>query len=69
MGFWVCAQLQPQRERLALHCLQTVNKFEVYSPRVPVTVVNKRRKDPCCSISRSSLDTALCRLSVRRQRF
>jgi transcription antitermination factor NusG len=46
MGFWVCAQLQPQRERLALHCLTKVNRFEIYSPRVPVTVVNKRRKDP-----------------------
>jgi transcriptional antiterminator RfaH len=44
--YWTCAQLQPQRERLALHCLTMVNGFEVYSPRVPSAVINKRRKDP-----------------------
>jgi transcriptional antiterminator RfaH len=33
MPFWACAQLQPQRERLALHCL-TLAGYEVYSPRL-----------------------------------
>lgn len=34
MGYWACAQLQPSREQLALHCLCEVGKFEVYSPRI-----------------------------------
>jgi transcriptional antiterminator RfaH len=33
MAFWACAQLQPQRERLALHCL-ALEGFEVYLPRL-----------------------------------
>jgi transcriptional antiterminator RfaH len=31
--YWACAQLQPQRERLALHCLALAG-FEVYQPRL-----------------------------------
>ena len=31
--FWCCAQIEPYRERLALHCLG-LNGFEVYCPRV-----------------------------------
>jgi transcriptional antiterminator RfaH len=31
--FWVCAQLEPQRTALALHCLG-LNGFEVYCPRI-----------------------------------
>src|SRR5262245_46655093 len=31
--FWACAQLQPNRERLALHCLGLVG-FTVYAPRM-----------------------------------
>jgi transcription antitermination factor NusG len=34
MSYWACAQLEPSRERLALHCLSKVNGFEVYSPRI-----------------------------------
>jgi transcriptional antiterminator RfaH len=34
MAFWSCVQLEPCRERLALHCLSKVNGFEVYSPRI-----------------------------------
>jgi transcription antitermination factor NusG len=34
MAYWSCVQLEPNRERLALHCLSTVNGFEVYSPRI-----------------------------------
>src|SRR5262245_17691952 len=33
MPFWACAQLQPQRERLAQHCL-TLNGYETYLPRL-----------------------------------
>ncbi len=34
MAFWACVQLEPNRERLALHCLSTVNGFKIYSPRI-----------------------------------
>jgi transcriptional antiterminator RfaH len=34
MAFWACVQLEPNRERLALHCLSKVNGFEIYSPRI-----------------------------------
>ena len=34
MGYWSCVQLEPYRERLALHCLAKVNNFEIYSPRI-----------------------------------
>lgn len=30
---WVCAQLEPQRTALALHCL-SLNGFETYCPRL-----------------------------------
>src|SRR5262245_58009936 len=33
MSFWACAQLQPQRERLALHCL-TLAGYATYLPRL-----------------------------------
>jgi transcriptional antiterminator RfaH len=33
MAFWACAQLQPQRERLALHCL-TLEGYVTYFPRL-----------------------------------
>jgi transcriptional antiterminator RfaH len=32
-SFWSCAQLEPKRERLALHCLHLAG-FETYFPRV-----------------------------------
>jgi len=32
--YWSCVQLEPNRERLALHCLSKVNGFEIYSPRI-----------------------------------
>jgi hypothetical protein len=31
--FWACAQLEPNRTALALHCL-ALNGFEVYCPRL-----------------------------------
>jgi transcription antitermination factor NusG len=34
MGYWACAQLEPHRERLALHCLEHVAGYTVYSPRI-----------------------------------
>src|SRR5215468_8714453 len=33
MGYWTCAQLEPHRTALALHCLR-LNGFEVYCPRL-----------------------------------
>lgn len=33
MAYWACAQLQPQRERLALHCL-TLAGYTTYLPRL-----------------------------------
>src|SRR5215472_1949713 len=33
MGYWACAQLEPNRTALALHCLG-LNGFEVYCPRL-----------------------------------
>ena len=33
MSFWACCQLQPQRERLALHCL-AVAGYTTYLPRL-----------------------------------
>src|SRR5215471_8727333 len=33
MGYWTCAQLEPNRTALALHCLG-LNGFEVYCPRL-----------------------------------
>jgi transcription antitermination factor NusG len=43
MTYWACAQLEPSRERLALHCLSKVNGFEVYSPRI--RPLRARRED------------------------
>jgi transcriptional antiterminator RfaH len=33
MSFWCAAQLQPQRDGLALHCLEQAG-FEIYAPRL-----------------------------------
>jgi hypothetical protein len=33
MAFWAAAQLQPQRDQLALHCLKLFG-FETYAPRL-----------------------------------
>jgi len=41
--YWACAQLEPQRERLATHCL-ALNGFEVYCPRLREQVRNRGRK-------------------------
>src|SRR5262249_61232822 len=35
MSYWACAQLVPQRERLALHCL-TLAGYTIYMPRLRV---------------------------------
>jgi hypothetical protein len=32
-SYWACAQLLPQRDRLALHCLALAG-FETYTPRL-----------------------------------
>src|SRR5262249_18039782 len=46
MSYWACAQLVPQRERLALHCLQKVAGFEVYAPRLRPPRRSKLRVPP-----------------------
>ena len=38
--YWCCAQIEPYRERLALHCLG-LNGFEVYCPRLREQVRNR----------------------------
>lgn len=43
MSYWCCAQIEPFRERLALHCL-TLNNFEVYCPRMREQVRIRGRK-------------------------
>jgi len=45
MPYWSCVQLEPKRERLALHCLTKVNGFEVYSPRIRIKAARLRRGD------------------------
>jgi hypothetical protein len=43
MPFWACAQLQPQRERLALHCL-TLAGYETYRPLLRQHRVSRGRR-------------------------
>jgi transcriptional antiterminator RfaH len=43
MSYWACAQLEANRERLALHCLG-LRGFEVYLPRLRV-----KRITPGCN--------------------
>jgi transcriptional antiterminator RfaH len=42
MSFWACCQLEPHRERLALHCLQEVAGYEVYLPRIKAKAAQGR---------------------------
>ena len=41
--YWACAQLEPYREHLAMHCLG-LNGFEVYCPRLREQVRIRGRK-------------------------
>ena len=41
--YWCCAQIEPFRERLALHCLG-LNGFEIYCPRLREQVRMRGRK-------------------------
>jgi transcription antitermination factor NusG len=34
VAYWACAQLVPNHERLALHCLVEHAGFEIYAPRI-----------------------------------
>jgi hypothetical protein len=45
MAYWSCVQLEPNRERLTLHCLSAVNGFEIYSPRILIKAPRSRRDD------------------------
>src|SRR5215469_9814090 len=40
---WCCAQIEPYRERLAMHCLG-LNGFEVYCPRLRQQIRSRGRK-------------------------
>jgi hypothetical protein len=52
MSFWACAQLEPQRTALALHCL-ALNGFEVYCPGCGSSAVSVVPKS--CARRHSSL--------------
>jgi len=41
--YWCCAQIEPFRERLAMHCLG-LNGFEIYYPRIREQVRIRGRK-------------------------
>jgi transcriptional antiterminator RfaH len=43
MSYWACAQLEANRERLAVHCL-SLGGFEVYLPRLRVKRATPARK-------------------------
>jgi transcriptional antiterminator RfaH len=43
MSYWACAQLEANRERLALHCLG-LRGFEIYLPRLRVKRITPARK-------------------------
>ena len=43
MSYWACAQLEANREHLALHCLG-LRGFEVYLPRLRVKRITPARK-------------------------
>jgi transcriptional antiterminator RfaH len=43
MSYWACAQLEANRERLALHCL-SLRGFEVYLPRLRIKCTTPARK-------------------------
>jgi transcriptional antiterminator RfaH len=43
LSYWACAQLEANRERLALHCLE-LGGYQVYMPRLRVKRVTPTRK-------------------------
>jgi hypothetical protein len=43
MSYWACAQLETNRERLALHCLGLAG-FETYLPRIRDQRISRGRK-------------------------
>jgi transcriptional antiterminator RfaH len=43
MAYWAAAQLQPQRDRLALHCLKIFG-FQTYAPRLRERRIVRGRK-------------------------
>jgi transcriptional antiterminator RfaH len=45
--YWACAQLKPQGERLALHCL-TLAGYETYLPRLREQRVRQGRRVQVC---------------------
>jgi hypothetical protein len=65
-------QLEPNRERLTLHCLSAVNGFEIYSPRILIKAPRSRRDDvtqplfPNYAFVLIVLQMARCPLVARR---
>jgi transcriptional antiterminator RfaH len=45
MAYWTCAQISHNHERLALHCLEQVAGFQIYSPRIRAPR-HARNQDP-----------------------
>ena len=45
MAFWACAQLQPNRAKLALHCLGLAG-FETYDPRLRLPRRDRKIRPP-----------------------
>ena len=43
-GYWACARLCAGHERLAVHCLTTVSRYEIYQPRTVERRVVRGRK-------------------------
>jgi transcriptional antiterminator RfaH len=43
MSYWACAQLEANRERLALHCLSLAG-YQTYLPRIRVRHITQSRK-------------------------
>jgi Transcription termination factor nusG len=44
MSYWACAQLEANREHLALHCLSSLAGYRIYLPRIRVRRLTQARK-------------------------
>ena len=62
-SYWACAQLEANRERLALHCLG-LRGFEVYLPRLRVKRVTLTRKT---SVQAPALFPGYCFVLIQLQ--
>jgi transcriptional antiterminator RfaH len=62
MNYWACAQLEANRERLALHCLSLAG-FETYLPRIREQRVIRGRR----IIATPALFTGYCFVAIELQ--